>query len=127
MDYDIGEGECLGDEGVRAIESPTVGDLVITEFLANPESTDSGKEWFELYVAVGGDTGDDRVSVDLNGLEIGRLAWDGETRSGWDRFDTLESIDCLSVAAGDWLLFAQSDDSVSNGDLPTPDLSASSA
>ena len=39
------------------------GDLVITEVMANPSGTDSGKEWFEVHNSL-------PSALDLTGLEI---------------------------------------------------------
>ncbi len=46
------------------------GDLVITEYMNNPDGTDSGKEWFEVYNATA-------KEVDLAGVTIGFAKVDG--------------------------------------------------
>ncbi|HEY3450454.1 MAG TPA: lamin tail domain-containing protein [Myxococcales bacterium] len=46
------------------------GDLVITEYVNNPDGTDSGKEWFEIYNATS-------KAVTLRGVSIGFAKIDG--------------------------------------------------
>jgi cysteine-rich repeat protein len=53
-------GDCVPDTMI------TRGELVITEYLANPEGTDTGLEWFEVY------NNSDRT-LDLNGLSVGDI------------------------------------------------------
>ncbi len=48
------------------------GDLVITEFMANPGGTDSGKEWIEIYNATG-------AAIDLEGLSLRYSRADGSS------------------------------------------------
>jgi hypothetical protein len=84
----------------RAPVPPTAGQLVITEFMANPKAVDDTKgEWIELLAM---------AAFDLNGVEL-RNEDTGRT--------TFASADCLSVAAGDLLLFARSTDPAQNGGL----------
>ncbi len=95
--------ECTDDGIARALISPTVGDLVITELMANPEaSSDDSGEWFEVFVA---------RDVDLNGLVAGRA----EVDAGWN------AMECLRVSAGTHLVFARSMTPSDNGELPSPD------
>ncbi|MBM4379614.1 MAG: lamin tail domain-containing protein [Deltaproteobacteria bacterium] len=75
------------------------GDLVISEFMANPSSTDTGKEWFELFAT---------RDVDLNGLEV----------TAGSNTDTLASANCLHVPAGSYAVIANSTDAGVNGGLP---------
>ncbi len=95
-------GACL-DAGVpRPIAGPGAGDLVIQEFLADPASplTDAAAEWFEVAAT---------AAVDLNDLGIG-------TAFG-TVIDRTEAAECLSVEAGDLVLFARSTDPAANGGL----------
>ena len=85
----------------RAIVKPAVGDLVITEFMANPKAVgDDNGEWFEVLV---------KAAVDLNGLSLGT---EGTSMS------TVTSTTCLRKNAGDYALFARSLDTSVNGGLP---------
>lgn len=101
-----GDGMC-SDGGVpRAIVSPTVGDLVITELLPNPDAVaDSAGEWFEVLV---------NDNVDLNGLQVGDdpLAPDLTLPAGGT---------CIAVFAGQRLVFARNADPLANGGLPAVD------
>lgn len=101
----VPDGQC--DEGgtLRALVPPAAGDLVITEFMANPESVgDSDGEWFEVLV---------NRDVDLNGLELG-------TESGTVR-QTLAQGRCARVTAGSYVVFAREAAAASNGGLPQVD------
>lgn len=40
-----------GGAGPRACEGLLAGDLVVTEIMGNPDGTDTGDEWFEVYNA----------------------------------------------------------------------------
>ena len=66
-------GMCLDNGTLRAIVKPTAGQLVITEFLANPAGTgtDAAQEWFEI-ANIG------NASFDLNGLGLKGSATHGE-------------------------------------------------
>jgi hypothetical protein len=76
------------------------GDLVITEFMANPEAvSDSDGEWFELYNASG-------ESRNLAGLAI----VDDEGTE-----DTLAAS--LVVPAGGYVVLSSNDDTSANGDV----------
>ena len=54
---------CVGDSGKRQVRSPRLGELVVTELMANPSGSDSGWEWFEIYI-------NSDVALDLNGLKL---------------------------------------------------------
>ncbi|MEZ4449635.1 MAG: lamin tail domain-containing protein [Nannocystaceae bacterium] len=99
--------QCL-DQGVpRAIVKPAIGDLLITEVMADPKAVaDAAGEWFELRAL---------KSIDLNGLRVAKLA-DGLMSAA-----PLASESCLHVDAGAHLLFAHSADPAVNGGLPTVD------
>lgn len=84
-------GTCLDpDMGVaRDVNQPNVGDLVITEFMANPKAvSDTDGEWFEVLA---------RRDVDLNGLQL--LGGSSKT--------TVSNNQCLSVLSGDYAVFAR--------------------
>jgi hypothetical protein len=101
-----GPGQCLDRGTPRAIVKPAAGQLVITEFLANPAGTgsDATQEWFEVK-----NTG--AAAFDLNGLTL---------RSATS-MNTVSSAECKSVAAGGYALFAHSTDMATNGGLPAVD------
>jgi hypothetical protein len=99
-------GMCNDAGTMRATVAPTVGDVVITEFMPNPEGTDTDKEWIEIFAING---------FDLNGMAVGR-----PTTTGTDT-DTVSDPMCLPIGAGNYILFAQDADSVTNGGLPVPD------
>ena len=96
--------DCLDGASRRPLEPPEAGDLVITEWLANPSGTDDEKEWFEVLV---------NRDVDLNGVEIGRAPPTIE--------ETLSDDTCLHFAAGSRVLFAKNAATASNGGLPAVD------
>mgnify|MGYP003631937144 CR=1 FL=1 len=96
---------CLDNGTERDVVKPEVGDLVFTEFMANPDIADDAVgEWFEL-VATG--------SFDLNGLVAGNLPESPKIN--------ITDENCLAVGPGDRLLFARSTDASVNGGLPAPD------
>ncbi|MDQ3364642.1 MAG: lamin tail domain-containing protein [Myxococcota bacterium] len=99
-------GMCDANGTLRPIIKPVAGQLVITEFLANPSgTTDSVREWVEIL-----NTG--ATPFDLNGLTLGRASGTGAPVS---------SAACLSVEGGAFGLFARSNDATLNGMLPAPD------
>jgi hypothetical protein len=96
-------GQCLDPASglSRDPVKPKAGDLVITEIMAAPGIGNNGPgEWFEVLAT---------AAVDLNGLDF---ANEGSGHS------PLASATCLRVSAGEWLLFARSDDPTLNGGLP---------
>ncbi len=98
--------ECLDGSTMRPIVPPTPGDVVITEYMPNPDAVgDDEGEWFELYVG---------AAVDLNGLSITKLGDEEPT-------DVIGAVECLPAAAGSYLVFAKSTDPAINGGLPTVD------
>ncbi|HYO97582.1 MAG TPA: lamin tail domain-containing protein [Polyangiaceae bacterium] len=97
------EGFCVDPlSGVqRPPVAPAVGDLHITEIMAAPSVNNGAEgEWFEVLAT---------AAVDLNGLIV---------RNERGSNTALQAPSCLAVAAGDWLLFARSDDPEVNGGLP---------
>lgn len=102
---DIPPTSCKDGEAVRDVVPPQVGDLVITEFMANPAAAgDTTGEWFEVQV---------NRDIDLNGLQLGKAAGQWDTQ--------LAALECLPVKAGTHLVFARSADSQLNGGLPRVD------
>jgi len=101
-------GMCDDTTAVRAIVKPAAGQLVITEFLANPANvtgfTDAQREWFEIK-----NTG--TTAFDLNELSLVR----GTTEN------KILSPTCKSVPAGGFALFARSNDPAVNAMLPAVD------
>jgi hypothetical protein len=86
----------------RPLRRPAWGDLVITEWMANPSAvTDALGEYLEVRA---------NADVDLNDVVLG----DGSTATR-----TLRSSDCLRAAAGTYLVFAVAQDASVNGGLPT--------
>ncbi len=100
-------GMCLDAGTPRPIVKPTVGQLVITEALANPAGTggDAMFEWVELL-----NTG--AAAFDLNELSV-------KATSG-SPYQILSS-DCISVPAAAYALLAHSADPLVNGGLPVVD------
>lgn len=99
----IVEGQCNDGENMRDTVDPQPGDLVITEFMANPAAaSDTDAEWFELYAV---------NQVDLNGLIVGSTAG-----ASIDR-DEINSPDCLTFGPDQYILFAKSADTMENGNL----------
>ncbi|MGQ0507637.1 MAG: lamin tail domain-containing protein [Myxococcaceae bacterium] len=84
----------------RNIRFPTVGDVVITELMANPRGVDSSKEWVEVLF---------KINVDLNGLELvndttGKTVFNSNT--------------CLQPGEGAFALIVRDADPLVNGNLP---------
>lgn len=85
----------------RAIVAPAPGDLVVTEFMADPSSvSDALGEWFEVVA---------KNDVDLNGLVL-------QGTSGTPA--TVSSTSCLRADAGSHVVFAHQADPAVNGSLP---------
>lgn len=93
---------CLGSAGERDKVIPAVGDLVISEVLADPSGSDSNKEYIEIYAV---------ATVDLNGVVI--IADSGSS----DRSVTLSAPECLEANAGSYVVVATGDDPLTNGGL----------
>ena len=104
-DSDLPPTSCKENDVVRDVVAPLAGDLVITEFMPDTVAVaDSVGEWFEVYVA---------RNIDLNGLQLGRMEDD------WT--EQVSSLECITVTAGTYLLFAHETDPAQNGGLPAVD------
>jgi hypothetical protein len=77
------------DDGSTDCSSLVVGDLVITEVMANPAGEDRGSEYFEIYNATSG-------SVDLDSLALVYSLADGSNEETHD-------VDDLVIEAGAYL------------------------
>lgn len=98
---------CLENGESRSIIAPSPGDIVISEFHANPLIVeDELGEWFEIYSA---------TRVDLNGITFGRNNDEREVEGN------LGAAECLTIEAGGYFLVARLDDAASNGGLPVVD------
>ena len=97
-------GMCSQAGTMRQTVPPAAGDIVISEFLADADGSDTGKEWFEIYVA---------REVDLNGLTAGIEA--GKPKV------SVDSPECVTVPAQTYFLFAASDDMLVNGGMDNVD------
>ncbi|WP_338078849.1 lamin tail domain-containing protein [Corallococcus exercitus] len=84
----------------RALRTPTVGSLVLTEFMADPAAVpDALGEWVEVLAL---------REVDLNGATLANEAGSS----------ILESPLCLSMKAGSFAVLARGDDASLNGGVP---------
>jgi hypothetical protein len=93
-------GACVDGATMRAVVSPNVGELVITEVMPSPSKvSDTAGEWFEAKAL---------APFDLNGLGLDRA---GDTSNP----TTIASPTCIHVDTGDYVLFAKSLDSSMNG------------
>ena len=97
-------GMCSQAGTMRATNPPAAGDVVISEFLADADGSDTGKEWFEIYVA---------RELDLNGLNAGLVAGSPKV--------SIDSTECVTVPAQSYFLFAASDDMLLNGGMDNVD------
>lgn len=106
----LGDGMCLDGGVPRAIVPPVAGDLVITEWMPNPNVVlDGDGEWFEVYVG---------ADVDLNELQLSRAT---DVAGPFSVQTTITSADCLPVPAGSFVVFARGLDPMINGGLPAAD------
>ena len=101
-------GTCVDSNGLpRDIDYAAPGELLITEFLADPGLGDGTLgEWVELYVG---------ADLDLNGLVIGKTIDNLQI--------TISDVACRPIRADNYVLIAKTDDPAGNGGLPTPDWS----
>jgi len=97
-------GQCTQGGNMRNTVPPAAGDIVISEFLADSDGSDTGKEWFEIYVA---------REVDLNGVTAG-------IELGKPKV-SIDAPECVTVPAQSYFLFAASDDMLLNGGMDNVD------
>lgn len=105
------DGMCfLPGGGMRAIDKPTSGEIIVNEWMARPTVNDSDGEWIELQALAG---------FDLNGLELGQAEPPTHATPGPKSVaQTLLSPDCLPVTAGQFVLLVRNaNDMVANGGL----------
>ncbi len=101
----VGPGECLDGNMARTIVAPTLGDLVITEYMPDPDAVgDTAGEWIEFSAL---------TDFDLNHLELGE-------QGGVDF--TYDVTECVPVSAGDHIVLARNGDMNINGGLPAVDI-----
>src|SRR5262249_10210028 len=94
-------GKCVDNGAQRDIVVPQLGDLIITEVMADPAAVaDAAGEWFEVAVA---------RDVDLNGVEIGTTPGTPLVVLGGDA--------CRRRTMGTYLVFAHTTDGGMNGGL----------
>ncbi len=87
-------GFCYEGDDLRELDPPAPGDLVISEIMPDPLTSDDTEEWFEVYVA---------RDVDLNELVLARDFGDSD-------FVTIgPQAQCERVTAGAYLVFAVSE------------------
>jgi len=95
-------GTCLENGSSRPLRTPLEGDLIITEIMSRPAvAAASTGEWLELLAL---------REVDLNDVSIATST--ASTR--------INSMSCLGVAVGEYVLIARSADPFVNGNLPAP-------
>ncbi len=105
-------GQCIDAMGTpRDPNPPMPGDLVITEFMANPAGSDGEREWVEIYV------GDN--PVDLMHVQIAKGLPDDLDRSPLLLPEPTPPGACLEAPANTYLVLAK--ELMNNGDLPTVD------
>lgn len=98
-------GMCDDNGTIRAIVPPAPGDLLITEYMANPEVvSDTDGEWFEIKA---------EANFDLNELRIGRTQ-DG---TNFGTSETIDSVACLPVTSGGYYVLAKNADPAENGGI----------
>jgi hypothetical protein len=93
-------GQCLDGSTLRDLVPPALGDLVISEIMANPTGDDTMREWFEITML---------HDADLAGLALGTTP--GTVQA------TLGGNDCRHRTAGTALVLAHSTDPGVNGGL----------
>ena len=98
------EGMCFDGSAPRPIRSPSAAQVQITEWMANPSMTGNRDgEWVEVRFA---------AAVDLN-----RLVWSDLTGAS----TSIEREECVSVAAGAFVVFGRNPNGDENGGLPFVD------
>ncbi len=91
---------CTDGNGSRAIITPAVGDLVISEWMADPNAvTDANGEWVEVYAL---------KAVDLNGVYV---------KSGTTKGPVVSDAACVHLDVGQYAVFAKQTDPAVNGGI----------
>ncbi len=86
---------------IREVNPPTSGNVIITEFLADPDAVaEQQGEFIEVYFS---------QATDLNGLQLGDSS---QTHT------TIDSWECLPVSAGTYVVFARDSNVSTNGGIP---------
>jgi hypothetical protein len=99
-------GMCDDGGTLRAIVPPAAGELMITEYMADPDViSDANGEWFEIKAL---------ANFDLNELRIGRTQ-DGTTFGSGSQ--TIDSVACLPVTSGSYYVLAKNADPLVNGGI----------
>ncbi len=102
-------GMCMDGPTLRATNPPLAEDVRITEFLPNPAViSDANGEWFEVHFA---------AEADLNGLQLGK-----ESDPALVVTTTINSVDCITIPADTYVVFARKTDPLVNGGLPVENI-----
>ncbi|MGB8329432.1 MAG: lamin tail domain-containing protein [Polyangiales bacterium] len=97
-------GMCFDNGVPRPIVSPRVGEVQITEWMANPSSVGNREgEWVEIRF---------HAAADLNGLSLSDLA---------SNTMVVDGEACLPVEAGGYVVFARNTNPSENGGIPDVD------
>lgn len=97
-------GACSDGNGMRDAVPPSVGDIVITEFMPKPSAVGATVgQWVEVTAL---------KDLDLNGVGIDRA-------NDSSAADVINSPSCVHMTAGSYALFARSSDMSMNGGLTT--------
>ncbi|HTL33617.1 MAG TPA: lamin tail domain-containing protein [Kofleriaceae bacterium] len=95
-------GACTDSNGMRPAVPPNPGDVVITEFMPKPTAVSATTgQWFEVKAL---------ADVDFNGVSLDRA---NDTAGP----TVLSSPTCIHLGAGQYGIFARSDDTSMNGGL----------
>jgi hypothetical protein len=103
----IAQTECDDGGTVRDVATPVQGQLIISEYMPDPEGADSGKEWLELAVPT-----DAGGAIALNGVKVEIV---GKTSF------TFNDTNCLSLSPGEFFVVGGTDVATDNGGLPRVD------
>ena len=99
-DDTVDDDDTADDDDTVTGATADPGDIVITEFLKNPNGTDDLREWFELYNSTSSD-------IDLENWTIHDLD-----------FDSHVVVGSLLVPAEGYLVMGVTDVAADNGDIP---------
>jgi hypothetical protein len=99
----VPQGQCVAGDSPRAITTPAVGQLVISELMTEPlKAPRANGAWFEATAL---------AAFDLNDLTLGRASTSTKP-------EPIATTDCLTVDDGDHVVFAKTTDPTQNGGLP---------